>query len=237
MDKLERVKNQINALLEKTIENGATEEEMFLAMAKAEELMTKYSILKSQLPEKKIKEKCVLVKHPKYKTHFKTEFFIGSLADFFDCEHYWNSYYVTFFGYKEDVKLCIYFYDIILNLCFIEKQKFINSDEGKKLKRSINGRTISASFIKGFLSKIDKRLYQMYKEKKDERNSQERGIILLKKNKVDEEFRELNFTINSVKLNRVVKEMQSYYAGQEQAENVPLNFALENELDNTFLIK
>lgn len=228
MNKIEKIKHQINFLLEKTVENGATEEEMFSAIKKAEELMRKYSILQADLPEKKLRENCVLVKHPRFKTGFKTNYFIGGLADLFDCEHYWTKSFVCFFGYKEDVKLCTYFYELILSICMREKNKFLSSDTGISLRKSANGRTISSNFIKGFLNRIDQRLYQMYQEKKEESNSKERSLVLVKSDRVKEEFIKLDFKIKSVSLKEVISEMRSYNFGQEKAEDVQLNFAIEN---------
>ena len=225
---LDKVKNRINALLAKNTENVASEEEMLSAIKLAEKLMRKYSILKSELPERNSKEKCVLVSHPKYKTGYKTEFFLGELAHLFDCEHYFTKSNVTFFGYKEDVKLCIYFYDLILALCFKEKEKFFNSSKGKELKaeNGKHGKTLAANFIKGFLLKIDERLYKMYEEKKAESNQNERAIILSKKGNVESQFKELDINIKVSSTTQVISDFISYTAGKEKAESVPLNHPL-----------
>ena len=232
---IEKAKRRINALLLKTVENGASEHEAISALKQAESLMRKYSILKEELGGYK-NEKCVLISHKKFKTGYKTEYFLSYLAEVFDCEYYWNHLNVTFFGYKEDVELCIYFYDLILKLCFEERRKFLESKEGLHLKKYSNGRTISANFIKGFLNRINYKLYLMYQDKKKEVQNEEKGLILIKKSRVENEFAEKNFKIKTVDLKQIISDRQSYACGEKSADDVDLLIPLDNKTTENIIL-
>lgn len=224
---LERIKQKISFLLQKTTDNGATEQEMLSAIKLAEKLMRKYSIIKSDVIEPIEKDSCILKVHTKYKTGYKTEFFISSLAELFDCQHYWTKKTIVFFGYKEDVELCIYFYDLILKICFQELDKYFKSEEGYQLKEYYHGRTLYASFIRGFLNRIDEKLYEMYINKKNTINKREAGLIISKRENVNSEFDNLGIKIRKANFKEVIGCSKAYANGyaiaNETSITQPLN--------------
>ena len=196
MNSKEKIKLKIKALLSKTTENGASEHEAIIALSKAKELMEQYFITESDVKNPFLGEKCVLKSTNLIKTNYNTSLFYNELAKLFDCEYYFTGLKIYFFGFNQDVELCIYFYELILKACMNEKIKFMNSEDYVLLKSKYHGRTLVSSFIKGFLLRIAQKMNKMYEERKSERSKNEYGIILYsKKNKVDNEFSNLNLSI------------------------------------------
>ncbi len=230
MGKLERIKNQIAALLDKTVDRGASEQEMLMAIKKAEQLMRKYCIAMSELPNRGNQDKCVLKLHPKFKTGYKTEYFLSALAELFDCEYFWNNQNVAFFGYKEDVKLCIYFYDLILMICFREKEAFLKLYKKVAKGKGQNGRTLAANFVKGFLFSIAAKLERMYSEKKAESNSNERGLVLAKKKRVENEFAAQEFNIRTVSSSLEIRSYEAFLRGKKRGDETELLYAVEGSV-------
>ena len=78
------IERKINALLQKTVENGATKEEAFNSLKKANELMKNYSIEISDLKNPFAADKCVLEKLDLIKVGYDTTIFFYNLGKLFD---------------------------------------------------------------------------------------------------------------------------------------------------------
>ena len=165
MENKNRIKDKIKALLSKTIDNGATKEEMESALNKANQLMLENFISEHDLKDYEIINKCLSKRFKRIKSGFRMTLFYHDLSILFDCKCYYDQDYITFFGYDQDVELCGYFYYLITRTCLLEKDKYVLSWDYKYLKRYNNGKTISANFIKGFLYEISIKLQKMYEER------------------------------------------------------------------------
>ena len=201
MEKREKIKLKIKALLEKTTENGATKEEALSAMQKAQLLMEEYYISAGDIASILEKESLKLIEVPLVKSGYDLGLFYNELVKLYDCHYYYNSYRICFYGFEQDAELCAYFYNFITKACLLEVDKYKASENYKDSSRFYHGRTLVSSFIKGFLLKIATRLSAMYLERKQAR-SQETGLIIYeKKNEVDRGFDllDLNLTISAKK--------------------------------------
>ena len=99
---------RVKALLEKNVENGATEAEAMSALAKASELMKQWYISENDIKDPYLGEKCILKQFPLIQSGYNYRLFYNDLTRLFDCEYYYNSKIIAFFGFEEDVELLIF---------------------------------------------------------------------------------------------------------------------------------
>jgi len=201
MENKDKIKLKIKALLSKTTENGASQEEALSALSKAQELMKNYFVSENDLQDPFIGEKCILNSTPLIKSGYDTSLFYNELSDLFDCEYYFTNKKIYFFGFEPDVELCIYFYDLITKACLNEKKKYMKSKDYAILKTKYHGKTLASSFIKGFLIKVARKMYDLYAERKSElnRNSTHGLMVVKKKNKVTDAFKDLGMNISTTR--------------------------------------
>lgn len=227
---LERQKIKIKNLLNKTTDNGASEAEMVASLKKAKELMDKYSIQQSELPEDK-KDRLVLKNTEKF-TGFKIRGLLPVLCRLFDCKHYYTKKKVFFYGYEEDVNFCIHYYKVCVRLLLLEKENFYNTEQGKALLDFYHKRTVSKGFVTGFINSVCAKLDKMYYDLKTERNKHETSIIHIKAENVKKGFLSLNLNIRTKTIKEFVVAERAYKYGLDYGNNANLNYALESEFDD-----
>lgn len=235
MDNKEKIKLRIRALLAKTTDNGATESEMLEAMAKAAELMEKYFIDSNDLNDPFLGEKCVFGKTPIFKTKYTINYFYGYLARLFDCEYYYNQTEITFFGFENDVDLCLYFYKLIVKTCLSETEKYKASRDFRKhqLYTGSHTKTLINSFMKGFIIRVCKKLDDIYKSRQSERTT-ERGLILRTKDqKVKDAFEAENLKIRTVKSSKVSLSEAGFRAGEKAGDNFSITQGIKSGQSST----
>jgi hypothetical protein len=222
--KKDKIKGKIKALLAKTTDSGATKEEMESALSKANQLMTEFFISEHELQDT---ESIKLEKFELTKSGFDLTYFYADLAFLFDCEYYYSHKNITFFGHEQDVALCGYFYNVISRTCLKEKDIYLKSENYKQLSRQFHGRTLAASFIKGFLVQIVYKMQEMYAEK--EKNvSQSTGVVIFsKKEKVKSEFNNLNLTIRTEKEKQIKGERSAFTDGYEKGKDINISKGID----------
>lgn len=210
----ERAKSKINALLAKTVENGATEEEMNSALAKAAELMKIFFITEHDLKESIADEHCILAEEPLYRTTYIVNLFYYELAVLFDCKHFFNKERIAFYGFKQDTQLCVYFYRMIMQSCFKAKDVYRATQEFKAAKRQgYHAKTLVASFIKGYLLKVAAKLQDLYKDRQSNLE-QSTGLMIIKEQLVQEQYDKEDFNV------RVSNPRELYYMQQAFEQGV-----------------
>lgn len=222
MDKKEAIKRKVKALLEKTTENGASENEAISALQKAKELMMEYFISEHELNDPYANEKCISVSTPLFKTGYDVTNIYPALCLLFDCEHFWDRKNLTFFGYEEDVQLCIYFYDFILKSCFAEKDKYVKTPEYQKLKQYYHGRTLVSSFIKGFIMALCIKMHDMYNERKSSISECVGLAIIDKQRKVKQQYDEMGFKVRKVGSKEIEAEAEAFKTGYNKGKDTAL---------------
>lgn len=229
----DKIKGKIKALLSKTIDNGATKEEMESALRKANQLMTDFFISEHDLKDYEVINKCISEHFELTKSGFDLTLFYADLAYLFDCEFYYNSQRITFFGHEQDVALCGYFYNVISKTCLKEKEIYLKSKNAVELKQYYNGRTLAASFIKGFLVEVVFKMRKMYKER-ESNIPQSMGLVLLnKKEKVKNDFNNLNMKFRIVKTKALKAEREAFESGLKKGEEINLIQGIENHESQT----
>lgn len=228
MNNTDRVKNKIKALLSKTIDNGASKAEMESALRKANQLMADFFISEYDLQDSEIINKCISEQFELTRSSFDLSLFYADLAYLFDCEFYYTSKRITFFGHEQDVALCGYFYNVITKTCLREKEIYLKSEKCLELKKYYHGRTLSSSFIKGFLVEVTSKMQEMYKER--EKNIPETyGLMVIeKREKVKNDFKNLNLKINVKKLKPLKGEKQAFEDGLEEGKKIKLIQAIDS---------
>lgn len=225
----EQIIKKIQALLAKNTDNGATEYEAISAIKMANTLMQKYFISENDIKDPFVAEKCKMVETKLIKSSYDFGIFYADLANLFDCEHFYNSQRIAFYGFERDAELCGYFYSLIVRSALREKDKYMQSKEAIRLKNYYHGRTIAASFIKGFLIRVAEKMREMYKEKQTN-IPQSYGLVLVKKKqKVDEQFSSLGLKIKEVKGSDInIGTSKAFIAGEKVGDDFYITQGISN---------
>lgn len=233
----EKIKNRIKALLSKTVENGASKEEMQSALKKASDLMIENFISENDLKDESIIEQCILKSVPLIKSSYDLSLFYSRLAYLFDCKYYFTNYEIVFFGHSNDVEFCEYFYHMIIKSCLFEKNKYMKSEKFKQQKISHHGKTLASSFIKGFLIEVCIKIQEIYEDR--ERNiPQSYGLMVIdKKDKVKNEFENLNMKLRTLKPKPLRGVQNAFDAGKEKGKEFRLSqgISAKNEQSGRFI--
>ena len=109
MNDIDKIKGRIKALLSRTVDRGASENEAKIALEKATKLMTEYQITQHDLKtysDDKIEEKTIEIS----RQSVYMRGLLASICACFDCESYYTSgtKKVTIFGYKTDIDMTEY---------------------------------------------------------------------------------------------------------------------------------
>lgn len=240
MENLDRIKAKIKALLSRTVERGATENEANVALEKATKLMTEYQINQFDLKnysDNEIIEKTIIVNR---KSVFLRSL-IASIARGFDCESFYYSgnkghEEVIVFGYKTDVEIVEYFSDFILKACQTEISKYKESEDFECLIRFYSPQKIINSFIGGFTYRIQQKVKDLKTKKTLEiEKSTGTNLICLKNEMIKRSFDEKHSNLKS-SYYRPPKSLQSAFkSGDNSAKGVSLNNGV-NQGRNSLLI-
>lgn len=234
----DRIKAKIKALLKKTTDNGASQAEMESALKKASELMLENFISEHDLKEED-KEKLTTVIVPLYKTWYDLGIFYNALAKLFDCEYYYQTHkgVIVFFGFQTDAELCAYFYTTITTACFAEKDKYTQSDAYQYLKQHYHGRTLTKSFIQGFLTGVRDKMRLMYQERQRNVPPQYGLMVIEKEKQVKSAFCILDLKINTKKIASAIVEETVYNQGLKKGSEFELTQAVAGENKNSLRLK
>lgn len=233
---MESVLNKINALLNKTIENGATEAEAASALAMAQRLMTQHMIEAHQLAEHAKDKTCKQITIPMFKTPYDTKALNGYISDAFDCKCWWQdrTRTVHFFGFGEDARLAAYFYNYLNNVIVNDAYRFHHSREYRRQRATgYHGKTILASFRKGMIIRLCERLEELKAERvSNVQKTTGTNLVVVKEDRVKEEFEGLNLKLRSVKSNLEFNSAEAFASGVEFANNVNMSGGIEGKTED-----
>lgn len=226
----ERVIRKVKALTSKTVENGATEAEMLLAISKANQLMQQYFIKSHDLQD--TPEQCVLKEVELVKTHYKFSAFYYDLAKLFDCEHYYTRTKIAFFGLEHDVMTCEYLYYLIVRTALREKDLYLQTKAYKDLRSFYSPKTLANSFLKGFIFSVADRMQEMFEEKNKSIPDEYAIQLFDKRKQVQDEFGSLNLTIRTEKSTTASLLSEAVEDGREAGEKLAINKAIQSKQVN-----
>ena len=234
----EKVKIKINALLAKTVSSGCTQAEALQAAEKAAELMEVYEIEATELDIKDTTCVKVVVKQKKYGNARLTGFIVG-IAELCGCRC-WTSNYsneVTFFGFPQDTEIAEFLYETISTAILNELQTYKSSPEYAAEKANgYHGRSLTASFLNGIKGRIYDRLVQLAKAKaanietaKAAKGSTGRSLVLIKSDKVEEDFSDLGIKLTTTRSFSTVRSHGARAAGSKAGDRIHLGTAVGSQ--------
>ncbi len=214
-------------LMNKSVENGATEEEAASSMKKATELMVKHNIDIASMDKNRDK-KSGNIEEVKFKTMYKErdwELFLGkACGEVFDCKmlltNHWNTtsnfnhkeiHCINFIGHKSDLVMVGYFFKYLRNYaihqaCFYSKRKKEQN-----------------AFCSAFRLTVEKRLIELYKRIEEALDSSTMALVVKKKDAVNKFFKDKypNIEYTNVKQS-MGGSLSARTAGSKSGKAVPL---------------
>lgn len=233
MSEHDKTIKRINDLLNKTVENGATEAEAGAALELAQKLMAKHMIEESQLADHAKDKACKKITIPKFKTGYDTADLNEFIARAFDCRCWWNDHRgeVYFFGFGDDARLAAYFYNYLNNAIVNEAERYKKTFE--YIDQKIMGfapRTILSSFRKGMIRRLRNRLVEL-KASRVSNVVQTTGtnLVLVKDARVNDEYDALGLKLKSHRSNGEINSEQAYNDGKKRADAVNMAGGIEGK--------
>lgn len=227
----ESILHKINALLNKTVENGATEHEANAALEMAQRLMTKHMIEESQLAEHAKDKACRKITAPIFKTGYDTTDINAGVADAFDCKCWWNrgKEEVYFFGFGDDARLAAYFYNYLNNAVVNESEKYKKSLKFIEQKMAgYHSKSILSSFRKGMIRRLNQRLGELKASRvSNVVKNTGTNLVLIKEDKIKEEYEALGLKLKKHRSSDEIQSADAFYDGSDAAEKVNMAGGIE----------
>ena len=227
--KKENILKKVKALLNRNVKNGATLNEAEIAFRKASQLMKEYCISEQEVndfqPTNFIESKIRMTRFGDF------TMLVTAIADFFDCEFFWQKGLKrgTFFGYDVDVELCVYFYDIARNALESGLKNFKKSYEYHCALYNNSPSKLTLSYIRGFCLKLASKLDEMKKAQTAEILSTGTSLILVKKEIVESEFNKLHQDIKESSSRSINVAESALIAGIADAKKVQFNKGIKEQ--------
>lgn len=234
---------KINALLSKTVENGATEAEAMMAMHKATELMSKYEFNLTGLEIESQGIDTLEIPMNKNSIHnftgIKLAMSIAQLTE----TRVWRSFNperIVFFGLKPDLIFAKWVYETLCNFCTQEADRWwkepANYIPSTIIKSAAERTKIKVSFISGAITRISQTIDKEVRERKEARENKSRGastgtalvaIGEVKKAAVDKAFANLGMKLKKAKSSKARyyehASSSGYAAGAKASWTKPIN--------------
>lgn len=225
MNNMDKIKAKIKALLSRTVDRGATENEAKIALEKATKLMTKYQITQHDLKtysDDKIEEKTIEIS--RQSVYMRS--LLASICGCFDCESYYTSgtKMVTIFGYKTDIDMTEYIANVVFTALENEINKYKRSEDFECLIMYHAPRTVINGFIHGFCYRIGQKIKELVAKKTQEIESATgTSLICLKSQMIKKSFESLHSDLRHSNYTPPPSLKSAFVAGVESARNTSIN--------------
>lgn len=203
---------RINALLSKTVENGATEAEAMLAVEKATQLMTKYQLSLSEL---ELREKGAIIKKLNFKNPMQV-FAAWNLMNSINlvCEvtsfrQGKEDYFIV--GLEEDVKFAEWLFKNLVEFGYNAVQTWWKSPEVfVESSMAVNRQKLKLSYLVGFAVRISSRAMEISSARimQKQQHSTSNALVpisSIKKEKINDLFKQ-----NGINLRNIVDRQKSF---------------------------
>lgn len=205
-NELNRVKRIIRELSNKTIENGCTENEAYLAMSKVGELLSQFNLTMDEVSLSE--EVCVHVEIDTGRKSRGPMDGIGSVIAKYTHTKVWlsgggkysrSNKMLNYFGLESDVTMAVYLYNLIVKAAETEVTNFKKTDEYINVYVSYHSdlkgsrQVATRSFLDGFNHRISSRLHEMQQNEANrmrERSTTGTSLVLLKDVMVEDAFKD-----------------------------------------------
>jgi len=227
--KQDAIAKRIRSLLNKTIENGCTEEEAMLAADKAGELMDKYDLSFSQVQMKKQK-----IGRTTYYTHTRKDgtpdknasrahevsYAVGAVAAYCDCEVWQSGADIVFFGMPKDREIAEYLSALIKTAMESDFKAYKKSPDRDS---EVHGKRLRTSFMAGYTRRVSARLRDMKKARDAGHKTTGKELVVVKMAVVTEAFAALNLNLRNSARRSNGTEHGAYSAGKAAGNRVSIN--------------
>lgn len=223
-----RIIKMIQALQNKTIENGCTEDEAIAAALKMGELMEKYGIESTEAELKA--ETCIAGIHggERMKAH-ESKWVAATVAKYCYCK-VWRETgtgKIVFFGIPSDVEIATYLMRVIEGAMNQGWKKFKTSDDFPEWDRNAR-----ASFMAGLANRVNKRLDDM-RMARHGTTATGTALIVVKDAIVTEQFAATNLRLKKGGQSKTTMgSHEAYEAGKKAGDSVHLGDSVGSKVDN-----
>jgi hypothetical protein len=189
---------RIKALLAKTTENGATEEEAFSAMQKARELMDKHGLTNEQIELDAETITAQKTKRDNFKTFVIKDHLALEVGRYCDCK-VWLSRKedtMTFFGTEQDRQFAIW---LIESLDLFVRNQTVRFMTERYNRAGAGPWDVQKGFMVGCISRINERLHRLAAEREQSARPNGRGksLVIVKMALVEKAFGQINVKLRT----------------------------------------
>jgi hypothetical protein len=235
----QKVIERIKALQSKTTENGCTEGEALSAMEAAKRLMDKYSISSGDITtggEEFVESYAPRKRTDSYDIRDKILWNVGRYTD--TKPFLAGNVTPCFFGLESDVEFATWLTHMLNDLCQREATaqfgyagKAANSRKAKRygsfdefdLFGGSNSEFLRASFVQGFIDRVNKRLETLIKERDQLRTSDGRSLVISKKSMLENALAKAGYKFRKRKgSSRKTADPRAYGMGDEAGQRAHL---------------
>jgi len=231
--------SKIRALLNKTIENGCTEAEAYMAAKKAAELMDQHGFQNADLEIKEaITEDAYFAPGRQLGDVGKV---VVSIANYCDVKVWCNrasknhggQTKIVFFGRESDVEVAKYLTGFLSHAFEFEWRSYFSSIKNTD-NHTMHGRAIRASFITGMANRISSRLRQMKVERNKSYDAASgksgHDLVLVKNADVENAYNALQIKLKKgSKVQTHVSNTSALYAGIDAGNRVNITMGISNK--------
>lgn len=218
---------KIQALQQRTVENGCTEDESIQASKMLDKLLLKHNLTLSDAHVKESHCDMEVLNTGTKRMPAWLKHLANTCARHFDCQMVYNGGELKFLGLKEDVSASTSLYQIIVCATNCEITRYKSTTGYFLMSKVYSSRCLCNSFRYGMIDRLRERL----REIKDERNShieEQRGtsLVLVKNELIQNHLKEAFPNLRTVRSNTVQVSSEAYRDGKRAANN----FSLRDEI-------
>lgn len=216
----ESVLRKIEALLNRTVENGATEAEALVAAKKAAELLDKHNLTVSDLVFKSTEG---VIEDFKMKATRSTVVSQAAttIAEFTDTVVWlWKAptgHFLRYLGAPDDAKVATYLTEVISRAMKAEWNAYRVGNPG----------SIRSQFISGMVTRLRERLREI-KAARHQVSSDGTALVPLKRDMCEQWLKDMGITLSKGKSRQRPEDESSFIAGLEAGDRVQLSSGLES---------
>lgn len=183
---MERIIAIVQALLQKTTENGCTESEALAAAEKAQELIAEHELDAVALKENAEEAIRTLWTSKGRKIH-EVQNIASAIGNFCECrtsilkqkDLYTQTYKrsISFIGLEHDVMLAYFLVDMFKSVMDLQWKIYLNSGQRPE---NVHGRRLRTNFMLGMALRISERLHELAEERTALRGDDSRALVISK---------------------------------------------------------
>lgn len=223
------VSRRINALLAKTVENGATEEEALSAAEKARELMDKHRLTQTDLEIEAEPVENIFLDREMKTNMAPADYCLGGIGKLCGVKIWYETRQgvrrLRLLGLKQDVEMASYLYKMIEGTIDVVHRAWARENlVSSKANAQYNRRAVSAYRV-GMATRIDQRLHEMARDRDGTaKTGSGTALVVVKDQAVEAAFAKLGINLTSSHMSGMsARDAAAYSAGKAAGDRVNLS--------------